>query len=135
MGGDGCCPGQTGHHVIPDEAAKDACSKYSHGGAPTICVEGTTNSNGTHGRIHTDLDDRITKHKKGRFGSDTIRYENMRNKGIESVKATFPESKCDTKCLRAQLDAYYKSKCTGPMPAKSGAPQKKETPSKPKPTK
>lgn len=125
MGGDGCCPGQTGHHVIPDEAAKDACSNYSHGGAPTICVEGANNSNGTHGKIHTALDRSVQDHKDGgAFGigaSETISYGKMRDLGIKSVQATFPESKCDTKCLRAQLDAYYKSKCTGPMPAKSGA--------------
>ena len=129
MGGEGCCPGQTGHHVIPDEAAKGSCADYSHGGAPTICVEGVNNSNGTHGKIHSDLDARIQKHKEGAFGSDTISYGNMRDKGIQSVRSTFPESKCDEKCLRAQLDAYYKDKCKGPMKAASGAPKASSKPS------
>lgn len=34
MGGEGCCPGQTGHHVIADEAAKGGCSGYSKSGSP-----------------------------------------------------------------------------------------------------
>lgn len=122
IGGDGCCPGQTGHHVIPEEAAGSACSGYSHGGAPTICVEGTNNSNGSHGAIHSNLERRLAKHRDSFFGGDTISYGKMRDKGIDSVQSTFPESKCDEKCLRAQLDAYYKDKCTAPMPAASGAP-------------
>jgi hypothetical protein len=54
LGGDGCCPGQSGHHVIPKEAV-GSCDNYNHAGAPTICVEGTNNGNGTHGKVHGDL--------------------------------------------------------------------------------
>jgi hypothetical protein len=123
MGGEGCCPGQTGHHVIPDEAAKAGCSPYSKDGAPTVCVEGTNNYNGTHGKIHSDLENRVARYRKGLFGGDTASYGKMRDMGIDSVQRTFPESRCSIKCLRAQLDAYYKDKCSGPMPATAGMPK------------
>jgi len=121
--GGGCCPGQTGHHVIPDEAAKNSCSDYNLDKAPTICVEGANNKNGTHGMIHQDLSRRVTKYKRGIISENTtIRYAKLRDLGIESVQKTFPESKCDEKCLKAQLDAYYKDKCKKPMPPLSGVP-------------
>ncbi|MEY4564885.1 MAG: hypothetical protein RLZZ618_4162, partial [Pseudomonadota bacterium] len=62
--GNGCCPGQTGHHVLPDamfkryepetdpqtqktdmkaQGPRKCWEKYKHGDAPTICLEGTTN--------------------------------------------------------------------------------------------
>lgn len=124
LGGDGCCPGQTGHHVIPEEAV-ESCEGYNHAGAPTVCVEGTNNANGTHGKVHGDLYDRIDDYKKGGFFSsprETISYGNLRDMGIASVQSIFPESKCDTKCLRAQLDAFYKDKCKKPMKAAAGVP-------------
>ncbi|MDR0701502.1 MAG: hypothetical protein LBF61_03670 [Azoarcus sp.] len=112
LSGKGCCPGQTGHHVIP-RAAADSCPGYNHDKAPTICVEGVNNTNGTHGKIHAVLDKEVRKYKEeGWFGvRDTIGYEDIRDLGIKSVKKTFPESGCDEKCLRAQLDAYYKDLC------------------------
>lgn len=122
--GDGCCPGQSGHHVLPDEMTRDGnCpgdGGYKPGDAPTICVEGTNNAMGTHGEIHDVMVGIMTKYRKGIFGSDTMNYETARNKGVTSVMATFPESKCSRKCLMAQLDAYYKNKCTKQLPAVAG---------------
>ncbi len=123
LGGKGCCPGQTGHHILPDEMTKDGqCEGYTKGSAPTICVEGATNTNGTHGMAHGALDKRVRDHLDDRlFGGSTLSYGKARDIGIRSVQQTFPESKCDEKCLRAQLDAYYKDKCKKPLPAVSGA--------------
>jgi hypothetical protein len=56
--GKGCCPGQTGHHLLP-EAMFDHCDNYGpvqHANAPTICVEGSTNTHGSHGKMHAALD-------------------------------------------------------------------------------
>ncbi|WP_263146698.1 HNH/endonuclease VII fold toxin-2 domain-containing protein [Pseudomonas sp. RIT-PI-AD] len=137
MAGHGCCPGQTGHHVIPDEMAKNGCSGYSTSGAPTICVEGATNGNGSHKKIHDTLEGKIDKHRKGGlFGlgaSDKVDYEDARDYGVDSVRETFPESRCDPDCLKAQLDAYYKSKCLKPMPAVSGASGAERAPKDSKP--
>ncbi len=127
LGGSGCCPGQTGHHVLPDEMTKNGnCPGYEHGEAPTVCVEGANGSNGSHGRIHRNMSERIRRHTRGLFGNpDAISYTKARDLGIRSMEDTFPESKCDSKCLRAQLDAYYKKKCTKPLPPLAGVAKPK----------
>lgn len=124
--GEGCCPGQSGHHILPDEMTKDGgCTGYTKGSAPTICAEGANNSNGSHGVLHTSLGKGIQKHRKDRlFGSETISYGKARDLGIRSIQETFPESKCDIKCLRSQLDSYYKDKCKKPLPAVDGKGKK-----------
>ena len=117
--GDGCCPGQTGHHLLPGEMYKDNpnCPKYDaqrmHKNAPVICVEGTSNDfdTGTHGSMHKKFDKKITDYRKsGWFGGEkeTISYEKAREMAIATVMSTFPESGCNPKCLRAQLDMFYK---------------------------
>ena len=130
LGGDGCCPGQTGHHVLPDEMTKDGnCEGYSKGGAPTVCVEGVNNGNGSHKLIHKNFDKGIQRHVDGFFGSkDSISYAKARDLGLESIQSTFPESKCDTKCLRAQLDAYYSKKCKKSLPPVSGTNKRRTDP-------
>jgi hypothetical protein len=123
LGGYGCCPGQTGHHVLPDEMTKDGnCTGYTKGSAPTVCVEGVNNGNGSHKLIHDSMDNGIQGHKESIFNlkKNQISYGKARDLGISSVQRTFPESKCDAKCLRAQLDAYYKDKCQRPLPPVSG---------------
>ncbi|EFV1554069.1 hypothetical protein HRM29_004512, partial [Salmonella enterica] len=59
-----------------------------------------------------------------------IKYDpTARHMAIMSFKTAFPESKCDVKCLEAQLDAFY-SKCKGDMKAKSGtsgSPERDDT--------
>ena len=36
-------------------------------------------------------------------------YGDAKQNGIEAFKKTFPESKCNTDCLKAQLDGYHKN--------------------------
>ncbi len=56
----GCCPGQTGHHLVPNSWAENNCEgKYSEGGAPVVCVEGFRNDHGSHGKIHDAMDDEV----------------------------------------------------------------------------
>ncbi|MFK7767239.1 MAG: PAAR-like domain-containing protein [Mariniblastus sp.] len=130
--GDGCCPGQTGHHLLPGEMYRNNpnCPKYTekmHKNAPVICVEGTSNDfdTGTHGSMHKKLDDKIQDYRKGSWLSgkrETISYEKAREMAIQTVMTTFPESGCNPKCLRAQLDAFYKKMCKkNELKAKSGA--------------
>lgn len=115
--GKGCCPGQTGHHLLPDEMTKNNnCPGYNKRTAPVLCVEGVNNSHGSHGKIHRKLAALLKNRGK------TISYDKARDIAVESVQATFPESGCDTKCLKAQLDAYYKNKCTKPLPPLAGMP-------------
>ncbi|MWK11815.1 DUF4150 domain-containing protein [Escherichia coli] len=119
--GKGCCPGQTGHHLIPDEMAKGHCSSYSKGGAPTVCVEGTNNGNGTHGKMHDEMIKDIKAYKKSGWFSDKdkIDYEDAKEIALDGFERTFPESRCSRACLRKQLDNYYKN-CDDDMPAVAG---------------
>ena len=113
--GKGCCPGQTGHHLIPEAMAKSACSPYQHDQAPVICVEGINQHQGSHKTAH----DRLDKQLEG-FKGDSIKYDpTARNAAVKSFQEAFPESKCRKECLEAQLDFFYK-KCTGSMTANSG---------------
>ena len=130
--GKGCCPGQTGHHLLPGEMFRNNpnCPKYTdqkHEQAPVICVEGTSNDfdTGTHGAMHKKFDKKIQEHRKGTWLSgkrETISYEQAREMAISTVMTTFPESGCNPKCLRAQLDEFYKNMCKpNQLKAKSGA--------------
>lgn len=112
----GCCPGQTGHHVLPGAMFYKNIPNYinsdtpAHKHAPTICVEGTSNHDdwGSHGRIHQRLQDKIEryKNKPGEQCND-FSYDKACKMGIKSITQTFPESGCTPACLRAQLDGYY----------------------------
>ncbi|MDC6258437.1 HNH/endonuclease VII fold toxin-2 domain-containing protein [Ralstonia solanacearum] len=117
--GHGCCPGQTGHHLIPDSAVKDSgCTGYNYKEAPTVCAEGTGNSHGgSHQMLHDKLDTQM-RHYQKETRRDSMSYEDYRNHAITTFYETFPESRCDRKCLKAQLDAHYK--CSKDLKAVSG---------------
>ncbi|HAU5664993.1 TPA: DUF4150 domain-containing protein [Citrobacter freundii] len=125
LDGHGCCPGQTGHHVLPGAMFYDNtnCPNYkndssqAHKNAPTICVEGATNNAewGSHGQIHSKMNEKIKNYKKPSFfklgDRNKIDYEDARDMAIKSVMETFPESLCKPKCLKEQLDQYYSNIC------------------------
>ena len=61
----GCCPGQTGHHVLPDswlrEPGGGSCQNgYNKNDAPVACLEGTSNREGSHGAAHDSLERQIS---------------------------------------------------------------------------
>lgn len=113
--GKGCCPGQTGHHALP-EAMFDGCPGYDHDAAPTICVEGVNNSHGSHGTAHERLKDELKR--LGFPDGKPITKEDAINAGARSVVEAFPESGCDIRCIQSQLHAFYdKLNC----PAKSAS--------------
>ncbi|MDR0702911.1 MAG: hypothetical protein LBF61_11050 [Azoarcus sp.] len=108
--GKGCCPGQTGHHVLPGAMFKD-CTAYKtwkSGGCPhqsalTICVEGVNNSHGSHGQMHGQLGAQLEK----KYPGGKISLDDAIDEGVESVRKVFPESGCRKACLRAQLEKFY----------------------------
>lgn len=115
MGGKGCCPGQTGHHLLPEAMFAD-CPGYGakeHAAAPTMCVEGATNALGSHGKAHRSLLQVLDEnHRNIPFGQKMSKADAI-DAGVESVRKTFPESRCSEECLKAQLESYYKKiKCT-----------------------
>lgn len=117
--GEGCCPGQTGHHVLPDamfydyvpdgkggskQASQRSCwGNYKHGDAPTICLEGTTNSatNGSHGLAHFATEQIVKPYVK----SQDMPYIKARD---EICDVLGPAYGCSPACLKAQLNEYYK---------------------------
>jgi len=105
--GEGCCPGQTGHHVIPDAAMKGNPCYSGEGKAPTICLEGTNQHHGSHGKAHGKLAEKLSR--KLISNGDPISYKNMRDIGIDAVMDAGGGS-CSKNCLQVQLDNYY-SKC------------------------
>ncbi len=130
----GCCPGQTGHHIFPDAWGKalkkkalntdEGCKKYTSGGAPVVCVEGTGRYNGSHGKIHKKMDDwvELLRDLKGRSGNkSTVSVQGA----ITMAEGSFHHSiggHCDRKCTIAQLKHYYKdkAKCSGEVEPTKG---------------
>ncbi|MEQ5635382.1 PAAR-like domain-containing protein [Providencia manganoxydans] len=115
VGTGGCCQGQTGHHLIFDSLIKDVCSKddgYQHGTAPTVCVEGTNQRVGSHGRIHRAMDEEIKLLERGnKLQNNTMSMQQAIDAAIRSHQKTFPYAGCSNGCIRAQLEAYYLPKC------------------------
>ncbi len=102
----GCCPGQTGHHLIPSSMMRGSCKAYKEGSAPTVCAEGTGHSlGGSHGKLHTDIEKRI-KENADKNGEMTL--GKAKDIATESHKDVF--GGCSKKCIEAQLDKHYK-KC------------------------
>ncbi len=114
--GEACCPGQTGHHLMPDamfrklgqsskiprdkKETAECWSGYTEGASPTICLEGGS-SRGSHGEFH----DKTKKAIKKLRTKETIDYTTARNKTTKIAKNKYG---CDQNCLNAQMDAYYK---------------------------
>ncbi len=113
----GCCGGQTGHHLIPKASVEGSCPNYDHGAAPTVCAEGTSQDFGSHGRAHKAL---ATAHenlaKRGKIAPDgTMSMDSALDAAATSHEEAFPMSRCSKKCIRAQLESYYKT-CGGGRP-------------------
>lgn len=111
--GKGCCPGQTGHHLIYDAMIKDAnCSGYEYSTAPTVCVEGGSQNHGSHARVHDAMDREVGLLANiGKVTSGSMSLEQAIDAAVKSHREAFPASRCKTSCIKAQLDGYYKSKC------------------------
>jgi hypothetical protein len=118
--GEGCCPGQTGHHVLPDAMFRDPTAgtpasgkrgdkktlkcwdNYSEGGAPTICLEGTSYSasNGSHGAAHAMTKEIMDDHRD----KSEMKYTEASDKIADGLARAYG---CDPKCIKAQLNKYY----------------------------
>ena len=125
----GCCPGQTGHHLVEagsffNKGRGEGGSKaikgttlYNQHKAPCICVEGRNQYHGTHGLMHTYQSNAAlnsgAQSKRITFEDDTsarevsVNYGQAKSFGVAAVGKTFPESGCDPACTEAQLDAYH----------------------------
>jgi hypothetical protein len=114
----GCCPGQTGHHLIPEASLKQQCPNYNHSMAPTVCVEGFSQNHGSHKRAHEALaaQHRIKLKGKKVAADGTMSMDDAIDSGAKSHKDAFPLSNCSEACIKEQLENYYKKMCQGARP-------------------
>ncbi len=113
----GCCEGQTGHHLIYDSMMTNAhCSGYHEGLAPTVCVEGTSQNMGSHGRVHDAMDDEVSKLAVKGESNGTMSMDQAIDSAVRAHKKAFPYAGCSNECIRAQLEAYYKKLCPNARP-------------------
>ncbi len=125
----GCCPGQTGHHVVEagsfynvgrggsNSKAIQGTDSYNQAKAPCICVEGCNQYHGTHGLMHTyqstaalnsgPVVQKLTLADGSTASVVALSYGDAKRFGVAAVGKSFPESGCDPRCLEAQLDAYH----------------------------
>lgn len=112
----GCCPGQTGDHVI--DAASflgpaefkgqprnkrpkiDGWKKYNVDKAPCCCAEGPNQTTATHGQLHV---------RRGvvAAGRGTWSRQEAASTGAKAICKTFPDSMCSQPCLEAQINNYH----------------------------
>jgi len=100
-GQDGCCPGQTGHH-IPPQACFKGNADYSHSQALCVCLEGMNQHCGSHGKNHAAID-WLAKEKKIAPG-DPCSRKDYNALCAATVEAQFG---CDKKCIEEQLNQQF----------------------------
>jgi hypothetical protein len=122
-GDTGCCPGQTGHHLIPNsmfqvknEATekketniKECAAKYSYSKAPVVCAEGTNQHSCSHGDAHTETASMFQKTFEDRGGD--IDLDSAIKDAAEAHNKAFKNPGCGRGCIESQLREHYKEKC------------------------
>ena len=110
----GCCPGQTGHHLVPDAMMRPGpgqrgiqdnsnCTGYDEKKAPTVCVEGAGANTGSYATINTATEAEIAE-KMNTDGS--ISMERAIQAAADAYKASIGRG-CDRACIEEQLRDYY----------------------------
>lgn len=97
-----CCQAQSGHHIVPDSAMRGSGYCYSRRNALTVCVAGSGNRIGNHGRIHFRLCKKIQ-------GSGKIPFSELLDAGVEAAKEVLSDSGCDWSCLKKEIDENHKN--------------------------
>lgn len=106
-GVDGCCPGQTGDHVI-DDANFKGMQEYSKAKAPCVCASGPNNTWASHGEMHT-IKGHFVKMYKRKHKVSSVPYKILRKMSATALTIVFKSSGCERVCIEAQLDAYFKN--------------------------
>jgi hypothetical protein len=100
----GCCPGQSAHHVPPKSMmTKAKIPNYSEGSALCVCLEGSNQSVGTHGKNHAAIDMLAKGSGKLKNGKCSLREYNE-----ICAKAVALQCGCSEACIKEQLDKQIK---------------------------
>jgi len=105
---EGCCLGQTPHHVIPKSQFKDSeCTNYNDKDAPSVCAEGTSHSRGgSHQALHDALEPKI---EASADAQGEMTYRQAKTNAVSAHESVFGH--CSKACIAAQLDNYHKKVC------------------------
>lgn len=108
-GEDGCCPGQTGHHIPPKACFKrkdgKKYKKYSARRALVVCLEGMNQHAGSHGKNHAAIEF-LAKKKKIKVG-DRVSLADYNSMCAATVAA---QCGCDKQCIEDQLNKSFEKK-------------------------
>jgi hypothetical protein len=122
-GSPNCCPGATGHHLVPVHcfmppgARKlggdpyDDWPNYDVDEAPTACVEGGSKQK-EHGELHQLFDESEDSHLVGGISAGSWPFSAANSAAASSLKKV--NASCDEKCTKAQLSAYHRKACKDP---------------------
>lgn len=118
-GVEGCCPGQTPHHIPPWETIQSvARNKVSHGKALCICLEGSGHSIGSHGKHHHGINYLLEQASKApgskllpgtNKAGDTVFKGPMSEHVKVSAAVTEAQNGCSKECIEEQLNQQFGS--------------------------
>jgi hypothetical protein len=118
-GSPNCCPGKTGHHLMPNSLLQSTrgnsgtnvpglTDTYNVNDGPCVCVKG-----GGHTETHGELHERSKEKLRGVLESGKpLTYDVAKTKVSEAHSETFP-GQCNQECIEAQIDASLKSHKSG----------------------
>ena len=103
-GEQGCCPGQTPHHIPPTSCVKNSSgnypSGYQYGNAPCVCLEGANQYVGSHGENHSAID-HLAKEKLKLDHGDKC---SLADYNTACAAAVAQQCDCDPGCIEQQLN-------------------------------
>lgn len=126
-GSPNCCPGKTGHHLLPNSMlqatrgdsttnvpglAKTGSSAYTVEGGACVCVSGASHHEGDHGKIHGVTRDKLS----ARMEVGELTYSDAKTTVVEAHREVLTAANgkpCDAACLDKQIDASLAKSKTG----------------------
>lgn len=101
-----CCPGQTPHHIPPKACFKRAgVKKYDEKSALCICLEGTSQHYGSHGKNHAAIDYLASQRKPPLAPGDKCSIADYNKICADAVAA---QCGCTAACIEQQLNESLK---------------------------
>lgn len=97
-----CCPGQTPHHIPPGACFKGV-KKYNRNSALCVCMEGTSQHFGSHGKNHAAID--YLAKEKGIKPGQSCSIANYNKICADAVAA---QCGCSAACIEQQLNESLK---------------------------